>query len=175
MDIHSISAQAAHELIRQGALLVDVRPADEHARERIAQARHVPLDRLAAGALDTQGAAAVIFHCRSGNRTRLHAHELAACADCDAYLLDGGLDAWKRAGLPVLADPSRPLELQRQVQIVAGSLILLGTAAGAAVSPWFYAVPGFVGAGLVFAGISGFCGLARLLMKMPWNRGGTAA
>lgn len=72
--------------------------------------------------------------------------------------------------LVVVADASQPLELQRQVQIAAGSLIVLGAVLGVAVSPWFHALSAFVGAGLVFAGASGFCGLARVLMRMPWNR-----
>lgn len=80
------------------------------------------------------------------------------------------MDAWKRAGLPVATSARQPLELQRQVQIAAGSLTLLGIMLGISVSPWFYALPAFVGAGLIFAGVSGFCGLARLLMKAPWNR-----
>ncbi|WP_312760251.1 rhodanese family protein, partial [Pulveribacter sp.] len=88
---------------------------------------------------------------------------------------EGGLDGWKRAGLPVLRDTSQPLELQRQVQIAAGSLVALGTALGAGVSPWFLLLPGFVGCGLVFAGVSGFCGMARLLVRMPWNRSAAAA
>ncbi|MFJ5483696.1 rhodanese family protein [Pectobacterium actinidiae] len=170
MSLKSISPQAARDLLDQGAVLVDIRAADEHARERIAQSRHVPMERLAAGSAPLEGAAAVIFHCRSGNRTRMNAQALGACTTCDAYVLEGGLDAWKKAGLPVVADASQPLELQRQVQIAAGSLIVLGAVLGATVSPWFHALSGFVGVGLVFAGLSGFCGMARLLMKMPWNR-----
>ena len=104
----------------------------------------------------------------------MNASALGACTTCDAYVLEGGLDAWKKAGLPVLADASQPLELQRQVQIAAGSLIVLGAVLGATVSPWFHALSGFVGAGLVFAGVSGFCGLARVLMRMPWNRNALA-
>src|SRR5690606_8331281 len=116
------------------------------------------------------GAQAVIFHCRSGQRTAMSAQALAGCVSCQAYVLEGGLDGWKRAGLPVLRDTSQPLELQRQVQIAAGSLVVLGTALGARGSPWFLLLPGFVGSGLVFAGVSGFCGMARLLKRMPWNR-----
>lgn len=175
MSLKTITPQAASELVKQGAVLVDIRAADEHARERIAQARHVPMERLQDGALPLDGAPAVIFHCRSGNRTRVNAQTLGACAPCDAYVLEGGLDGWKRAGLPVLADASQPLELQRQVQIAAGSLIVLGAVLGATVSPWFHALSGFIGAGLVFAGVSGFCGLARVLMQMPWNRKALAA
>jgi len=170
MALKLISPDTARQLIDSGAVLVDVRSADEHAREHIAQARHLPLEQLAAGTAPLGNASAVIFHCRSGHRTQMHAQRLGECVACDAYLLDGGLDAWKRAGLPVVADRRQPLELQRQVQIAAGALALLGTVLGAAASPWFYVLPGFVGAGLVFAGMSGFCGLARLLMKAPWNR-----
>ena len=174
MSLKSISPQAASELVNQGAVLVDIRAANEHARERIATACHVPMDRLRSGGLPLDGAPAVIFHCRSGNRTRVNASVLGACMACDAYVLEGGLDAWKKAGLPVVADASQPLELQRQVQIAAGSLIVLGAVLGATVSPWFHALSGFVGAGLVFAGASGFCGLARVLMHMPWNRNALA-
>lgn len=58
----------------------------------------------------------------------------------------------------------------RQVQIAAGALVLLGVILGYGVAPGFFLISGVVGAGLLFAGISGFCGMARLLMKMPWNR-----
>ncbi|HEX2527584.1 MAG TPA: rhodanese family protein [Geminicoccus sp.] len=83
-----------------------------------------------------------------------------------AYVVEGGLEAWKRAGLPVEQDRRQPIEVMRQVQIAAGSLVLLG----ALVTPWFYALAGFVGAGLVFAGVTGTCGMASLLRHMPWNR-----
>ncbi|MGQ3180138.1 MAG: rhodanese-like domain-containing protein, partial [Blastomonas fulva] len=115
MSLKSISPQTASELVNQGAVLVDIRAADEHARERIATARHVSMDRLRSGGLPLDGAPAFIFHCRSGNRTRVNASVLGACTACDAYVLEGGLDAWKKAGLPVVADASQPLELQRQV------------------------------------------------------------
>ena len=170
MTLKNLSPEAAGALLAQGAVLVDIRPADEHARMRIAQAHHAPLAQLAQGAMRFEGATAVIFHCRSGGRTQMNAKLLEDCATCDAYALEGGLDAWKRAGLPVVSDARQPLELQRQVQIAAGTVVFAGTVLGATVSPWFYALPGFIGAGLVFAGATGFCGLARLLMKAPWNR-----
>ena len=89
---------------------------------------------------------------------------------CETYILEGGLDAWRKAGLPVALDRSQPIEIMRQVQIAAGSLVLLGVVLGAFVAPGFYPLSGFVGAGLLFAGVSGFCGMARLLAVMPWNR-----
>jgi rhodanese-related sulfurtransferase len=170
MSLKSMSPQAAQALIEQGAMLVDIRSRDEYAREHIAQARNVPMEQLAAGSLPSGEAPAVIFHCRSGNRTRMNAQALANCTRCDAYVLEGGLDAWKKAGLPVRTDASQPLELQRQVQIAAGSIVVLGAVLGFAWSPWFHLLSAFVGGGLIFAGVSGFCGMARLLMKMPWNR-----
>ncbi|CAM5350393.1 rhodanese family protein [Pseudomonas aeruginosa] len=169
MSLKPISPQAARDLLSQGAVLIDIRGADEHAREHIAAARHVPMEHLK-GASPLDAAGGVIFHCRSGNRTQVNAQTLSACAACDAYVLEGGLDAWKKAGLPVVADASQPMELQRQVQITAGTLIVLGAVLGATVSPWFHVLSGFVGAGFIFAGVSGFCGMARVLMRMPWNR-----
>lgn len=169
MSLPVISPVAARQLMAKGALLVDIRGAGEHAREHIGEARHLPMEQLLNGA-GIENAPAVIFHCRSGNRTLLNAGALAACADCQAYILEGGLDAWKKAGLPVVLDATQPMELQRQVQIAAGAMILLGTLLGTFVAPGFYLIPGFIGCGLIFAGLSGFCGLARLLMKMPWNR-----
>lgn len=168
MPLTPLSPAAARDLLARGAWLVDVRDGDEHAREHIAGARLLPLARLSPGAL--QGAPAVIFHCASGMRTAGHARQLGACAQCEAYVLEGGLDGWKRAGLPVVTDARQPLPLQRQVQIAAGALVVLGAVLGAAVSPWFHGLSAFVGGGLVFAGASGFCGLARVLARMPWNR-----
>jgi len=170
MSLKSISPQAARQLLEQGAVLVDIRAADEYAREHIAGARHMPVDQLGGGQRPFAEASAVIYHCRGGQRTLMNATALAECVSCEAYMLDGGLEAWKRAGLEVETDRSQPLELQRQVQIVAGSLVLLGVLLGYTVSPWLFLISGFVGAGLVFAGISGFCGMARLLRVMPWNR-----
>ncbi|MNZ39291.1 Inner membrane protein YgaP [compost metagenome] len=175
MALKPISPEMARLLIDQGAVLVDIRAADEHAREHIAAARCLPLEKLAQGMTRFEATQAVIFHCRSGSRTRMNAVCLAACVACDTYVLEGGLDAWKRAGLPVVTDPRQPLELQRQVQIVAGSMVLTGAVLGAAVSPWFHLLSGFIGAGLVFAGVSGFCGLARVLRNAPWNRKATTS
>ena len=168
----TIAPDAARALLDQGALLVDIRDADEHARERIPGACSVPLPQLdGAPQLARPGNRAVLFHCRSGLRTQAHASALETAANgCEAYIVEGGLDAWKRAGLPVAADAGAPLELNRQVQIAVGGLLLLGSVLAALASPWFLLLTGFLGAGLMFAGLSGFCGMALLLARMPWNR-----
>ena len=169
MSLKTISPHTARKMMQQGALLVDIRAADEYAREHIAEARHMPVDQIG-GQAPFGEVPAVIYHCRAGQRTRTSADKLADCVSCDAYLLEGGIDGWKRAGFEVVTDPGQPLELQRQVQIGAGSLVLLGVLLGYLLSPGFFVLSGLVGAGLIFAGVSGFCGLARVLMLMPWNR-----
>jgi rhodanese-related sulfurtransferase len=173
--LETVGPQRAAELVRDGAVLVDIREPDEHARERIPGARHHPLSRLdgqtVAGSRDN----ILIFHCRSGARTQANSPRLAAVADCQAFVLEGGLDAWKKAGLPLAREHSQPIELMRQVQIAAGGIVLLGSILAYFVSSAFALLSGFVGAGLIFAGATGFCGMAKLLALMPWNRRGAPA
>ncbi len=170
-ELKTISPQRAAELVRSGAVLVDIREADEHAREKIPGAHHRALSRIDGNTPIRDGNDVVIFHCRSGARTKGNAAKLAAATPkCETYILEGGLDAWKKAGLPVTLDRNQPIDVMRQVQIAAGSLVLAGAALGFLVSPAFYGLSAFVGAGLLFAGVSGFCGMARLLAVMPWNR-----
>jgi rhodanese-related sulfurtransferase len=172
MSLAKINPTEAKRLLDQGAILVDIREADEHAREKIIGAHHLPLSKLDEADFALHEGKPVIFHCRSGARTIGHAPRLASKVGgaCDAFIVDGGIEAWKKAGLPVATDRRQPIELQRQVQIGAGSLAFLGTVLGLTISPWFFVVPAFVGAGLLTAGVTGFCGMARILMRAPWNR-----
>jgi rhodanese-related sulfurtransferase len=167
-----ISPEHAAALMQNGAVLVDVRERDEYARERIGGARHHAVSILDRDHPARPGDEVLIFHCKSGNRTTQNAPRIAndMPAGIETYILDGGIDAWKKAGLPVTLDRKAPIPTMRQVQIVAGSLVLLGAILGATVASGFYLLSAFVGAGLVFAGVTGFCGMARLLDLMPWNR-----
>jgi rhodanese-related sulfurtransferase len=167
MSLPTITPAEAKRRIAQGAALIDIREKDEYAREHIAGARNRPLAALAA-LNGIKGP--IIFHCRAGTRTSANASHLQQAAECEAYILEGGIEGWKQAGLPVVVDKSQPIEIDRQVMIAAGSLVLFGVLLGAFVSPRFYALSGLIGAGLVFAGVSGFCGMAKLLALMPWNR-----
>ena len=172
MSLPTLTPGEAKRLLEQGAILVDIREADEHARENIPGARLMSLSKLDEADLALHEGQPVIFHCKSGARTKGNAGRLAekVGGSCEAYIVEGGIDAWKKAGLPVTVDRRQPLELQRQVQIGAGSMAFFGTLLGLLVSPWFFIVPAFVGAGLTVAGITGFCGMARILVKAPWNR-----
>ena len=169
MSIPVITAKEARKRLEEGsAVLVDIREPAEHAREKIPGAQSVPLSSFDAARL--AGGKAVIFHCQSGNRTRTNADRLCVVEAPETYVLEGGLAGWKAAGHPTSLDRSKPIELQRQVQIAAGALIMLGLLLAVLASPWFALLSAFVGCGLMFAGITGWCGMAHLLALMPWNK-----
>lgn len=172
MTLATLSPAGARAAIDAGARLIDIREAEEHARERIPGAVNVPIDRI--GDLPRDGRP-VVFHCKSGMRTSANAEQLAktGCGD-PAYILAGGIDAWRRAGQATIADRAQPLEIMRQVQIAAGALVLTGVLLGLFVGPGFFGLSAFVGGGLMIAGMTGWCGMANLLRIMPWNRRATA-
>lgn len=163
-------AEVRARLSNGAAVLVDIREADEFARSHVAGALSRPLSQWEQAHLSVAPDADVIFTCRSGMRTNGACDRLAARVDGTAFVLDGGLDGWTKAGLPLEVDRNAPLEIMRQVQIAAGLLVLTGVILGFGVAPAWYGLSAFVGAGLTFAGVSGFCGMARLLMLAPWNR-----
>jgi rhodanese-related sulfurtransferase len=168
-------ADVAARMKAGGARLIDIREADEYAREHVAGAVAAPLSAFEAAHLNLTASEDVIFMCRTGNRTGMNCERLAARVTGPAYVLDGGLDAWRSAGLPTRTDRKAPLELMRQVQMAAGGLILTGALLGVLVHPGFWGVSAFVGAGLFTAGATGFCGMARVLAMAPWNRPRQAA
>jgi rhodanese-related sulfurtransferase len=173
MSLTSALPKEIQQINQQGALIVDIRERDEFCREHIPDAISLPLSEILAGAklAGSSPAQPVIFHCQAGSRTRQNADALTRLAEpARVILMDGGINAWNQAGLPTVKVSKQPLPLMRQVQIAAGSLILAGVIAGYSISPGFFLLPAFVGAGLTFAGISGWCGMAILLEKMPWNR-----
>ena len=100
MSLPHISPAQAKLLIDQGAVLVDIRETDEHACENIPQATNMPLSKLGGSPVSTHHTV-VVFHCKSGARTRMNAPLLAKTARAEAFILDGGIEAWKKAGLPV--------------------------------------------------------------------------
>jgi len=152
-------------------LLLDVRTPLEHQEVNLAEARLAPLDELDAAALARQEGAQreVVVICRSGNRARKAADKLAAAGMTQVSLLEGGMQAWEAAGLP--ANRGRKvMSLERQVRIAAGLLVLLGVILGVTIHPGFLGLSAFIGAGLVFAGITDWCGMGLLLARAPWNR-----
>src|SRR5262249_35020672 len=149
-------------------LLLDVRSALEFESERIEGARHIPLDALEARLEEIPGQAEVVVVCRTGVRATIAA-DLLARAGRRPRVMEGGMLGWRHARLPVREGRKR-LAVDRPVQPTAGSVVLVGPGGGALVSPWFLVVPAFMGGGLTFAGATGTCGMALVLLKMPWNR-----
>ena len=170
MEVREMDAKTAHEWLQQGrAELIDIRDDSERAELWIPQSRWMPLTGLRAGLKGQPEKTVGIFHCRSGRRTHANRDMLAAVGHDEAYVMDGGIQAWQQAGCPT-ESKSTVIPVMRQVQIASGGLIVLGVLLGALMEPWFYALAGFVGAGLVYAGVSGSCGMAMMLSRLPFNR-----
>lgn len=168
----SVSPRDAAALTGSGAAyVVDVREPDEHRREHVAGASLHPSSSFSASGFPAAipGRTALIL-CRSGNRASKVAAALRAAGRTDVAVIEGGILAWAAAGLPVVANAKAPLPLVRQVMMMAGAMLVTFTALAALVNPWFLAGTGFVGMGLFMAGLTGFCPMATVLSKMPWNR-----
>ncbi len=171
MTLTKLDPQTVADGVKSGEFtLVDLREPDEYAREHIEAAVSMPLSSLDKAAAHLSTVKKVVFHCKSGMRTDANCARIETYVNDQGYILAGGLDAWKSSGLPTKTDASAPLEINRQVQITAGLLILAGALLGYFVNPAFIGISAFVGAGLLFAGLSGWCGMANLLAVMPWNK-----
>lgn len=171
MAIKSLIPQDLKTLLDQNqAVLVDVREPDEFRQERIAQAINIPLGSIDAQGLRTVTGKTIVFQCQSGRRSQEACCKLGALP-ADIASLEGGIEGWKKAGLATGGCTTSPtLPLMRQVQLIIGASVLIGTVLGYAIHPAFLVIPAFMGAGLANAGLTGWCGLARLLALMPWNR-----
>ncbi|OKH24308.1 rhodanese-like domain-containing protein [Chroogloeocystis siderophila] len=166
IDVHTLKQL----LDRQAVNLVDVREPAENAREKIPGSVLMPLSNFNPADVPFAPEKPTVLYCRTGNRSAQAAQKLFAAGVNEVEHLEGGLTAWIEAGYPTQVNKKAPISLMRQVQIVAGSLVLIGTLLGAFVSLWFLLLSGFVGAGLMFAGITDTCALGMLLAKMPWNQ-----
>jgi rhodanese-related sulfurtransferase len=170
-QIKLIDVDQLKQLIdRQAVELIDVREADEFASERIDGAILVPLSKFDSRQILNNPDKQVVLYCRSGNRSHRAAEKLIDAGYAEVTHLKGGIMAWRSQGMPIKANKNAPISIMRQVQITAGSLVFFGTILSATVSPWFMLLTGFVGAGLMFAGISNTCAMANLLSMLPYNK-----
>lgn len=150
-------------------LLIDVRTPAEFSQVHVPQARNVPLGNNLAGEFSSDKEKPLFLLCHSGGRATKAAEQLSSAGFTHPLVVEGGTEAWIAAGLPVTRGGGKVISLERQVRIVAGGLVVIGVLLGCFVNQRFYLLPGFVGAGLVFAGITDFCGMGLLLAKLPWN------
>jgi len=149
-------------LEEQSAFFIDVRDADEYRYEHIEGTEPIPFEQLKKGS-SLPKEKPVVLICQAGIRSKEAAAFLRGSGFQEVSSLAGGLQAWKKAGYPVIRQGSLPI--MRQVQIAAGILIWVG-----AFVPGFRWLVILVGAGLLYAGFSGRCGMAALLSRMPWNK-----
>jgi rhodanese-related sulfurtransferase len=152
------------------ATLLDVRTPVEFAEVHVPQARSVPLDELKPSSLQLQKDQPVYLLCRSGQRAAKGAEKFAKEGFLQPVVVEGGTLAWIDANLPVTRGTTKVISLERQVRITAGAIVFTGVLLAHFVNFNFIWLAGFVGAGLVFAGITDFCGMGLLLAKLPWNK-----
>lgn len=154
---------------RQGCCLLDVRTPAEFTAIHAVGAVNIPLDRLDPSQVkDLAKGNDLLVICHTDNRARVAAENLES-SGLRCQVVEGGTKAWVAAGLPVNRTERMVLSLDRQVQLVIGPLILLGVILGWQVDPRWLILSGFIGMGLIVAGATGFCGLAYVLGRMPWN------
>jgi rhodanese-related sulfurtransferase len=177
----SITPRQLHDRLQQGERLhlLDVRTPAEHAEIYVPGVRLAPLDRLNAAQLASENGFTkdqpLYIFCRSGNRAKQAAEKLEKCGYKQCHVVEGGTLAWAEAGLPVNRGASKVISLERQVRIAAGAIVFTGVLLSHFVNPAFIWLSGFIGAGLVFAGITDWCGMGMLIAKLPWNQRGGAS
>jgi rhodanese-related sulfurtransferase len=171
----TIAPQELDRLRQAGQALrvIDVRTPVEHSQVHIPGVELIPLDRLDPGKLRAAGCGEdtpLYLVCRTGGRATEAAKKLEQGGFSHCHVVEGGTLGWADSGLPVNRGSSKVIPLERQVRIVAGSLALTGVLLAHFVNPAFIWLSGFIGAGLIFAGITDWCGMGLLLARMPWNR-----
>lgn len=172
MPIKTVDAATLKRWIDRGeAAVIDVREPAEHAAENISGATLVPLGGVSKSKLPEVKGKKLVIHCRSGKRSMSACEKLLAeDPNLEVYNLEGGISAWAGAGHAVKTSGKFFLPLDRQVQLTIGLCVIIGSLLTYFVNPLFAIMTGFFGAGLSFAGLSGYCGLAMLMAKMPWNQ-----
>lgn len=172
MAIQAVTPEDVERKRRAGEpmVFIDVRTPAEYAALHAEGSVSVPLDQLSLAALPNGDRQPVYVICQSGARAARACERLKAYGLTNVFNVAGGTSAWERCGLPLMVGESRTISLERQVRIATGSLVLVGEVLGWHVHAAFHALSAFIGAGLVFAGITDWCGMGLLLGRMPWNR-----
>ena len=169
---HSIPSHDAVETVkaRGGGIVIDVRTPVEVSSEHIAGALHIPLAELPSRCHELEGIAGPgLLLCQTGKRAEQAREVLVRAGIEDLIVIEGGLEAYTASGGETVMDHKR-MSLERQVRVAAGFLVLLGAVPGFLIHPAFHGLSAFVGAGLIFAGITDYCGMGLLIAKMPWNK-----
>ena len=175
MAISTISPPELAARLKRGETpeLIDVRTPVEYREVHVDIARNVPLDQLDPAALmearNGSTSEPLYLICRSGSRGQQACEKFLKAGFINVVNVEGGTMACVEAGLPVIRGKSA-ISLERQVRIAAGLLVVIGSALGYFVHPYWIGLAAFVGAGLTFAGITDTCGMGMILARMPWNQ-----
>lgn len=151
-------------------MLVDVRSKDEHLSGTIKDSVCIPHDEILENLDKLPKDKELVVFCRSGNRSDKACKALAEKGYTNIRELSGGIASWDKEGMPIYKVRKTTISIQRQVMIAAGTLISLGAFLGHFIDYKFWALSAFVGIGLLLAGLTGYCGMALLLERMPWNK-----
>jgi len=149
--------------------LIDVRTPAEYGSLHAESALNHPMESLDLNTFPFSKDQKIHIICQSGGRSMKVCQKLKSAGFEKVVNVEGGTSAWNGAGLPVITG-KKALSLERQVRIAAGSLVVIGAVVGHFVHPGGFALSAFVGAGLVFAGVTDTCGMGMLIARMPWNR-----
>ena len=149
--------------------LIDVRTPAEFGSVHAEGAVNHPMESLDVERLRFGKEDEIQVICQSGGRSMKVCQKLEAAGYSNVVNVEGGTSAWQASGLPVV-EGKKMMSLERQVRIAAGSLIVIGAAIGQFVHPGGFGLAAFVGAGLVFAGVTDTCGMGMLIARMPWNQ-----
>jgi rhodanese-related sulfurtransferase len=173
MSVTNIDSKTLKKWLENNeAIVVDVREPAEHESKKIAGANLLPLSNISKHSLPQISNKKLVIHCHSGKRSQAACQKLLSeDPNLEIYNLAGGIADWDAFGGDVKTSGKLFLPLDRQVQLTIGLGVLIGSFLGYFISPKFFLLSGFFGAGLTFAGLSGFCGLAIFMAKMPWNKG----
>ena len=150
--------------------LVDVREQVEFAGSRVAEARSLPLSELEKRHTELDHSKPIYVMCRTGRRSAEAQKRLARLGFQNVINVSGGIEEWRKNRLPLERDEKAPWSIERQVRFAAGALVLSGVLLSIFVHPYFIAVPGLIGLGLVITAAIDWCGMGLLIAKMPWNR-----
>ncbi|MGJ8651886.1 MAG: rhodanese-like domain-containing protein [Opitutaceae bacterium] len=171
MSHNTIASSQLTQLIEQNALVIDVRTPAEFNSVHVEGAELLPLDSFDAALLcEKHGHETPVYIlCQSGKRATMAAQKLTTAGHQAVHVVEGGTVSAIEAGVAVIRGKGS-ISIERQVRIAAGTLVFTGTLLGLYVHGGFFGIPAFVGAGLVFAGITDTCGMGMMLAKMPWNQ-----
>ena len=172
-QIRNITPEEAQRIMEnEKAILIDVREPAEHRLEKIPVSKNIPLSKIHPDHLSSEinSGHTILVHCKSGRRSDEACKKLSKDIQADIYNIQGGIENWSKSGFVTEKAETGILPLDRQVQLIVSSMILIGLLIYYFITPYGLFLPLMAGLGLMNAAVTGWCGMAKLLAVMPWNQ-----